>query len=160
MSHPPAEVRATVDAYVEVRRQIGTGEATWLDLAAFFTDDAAYVDPAWGRIDGIDEIRRFLVESMSGLEDWRFPIRFAAVEGDEVVTVWDQVLPGDGGNGRQFRQTGVSLLHYAGDGRFDFEEDLLNMAHVLEDLSASGWRPLPGFVNPPANPNRDVSRPS
>jgi limonene-1,2-epoxide hydrolase len=160
MPHSHTEVRAAVDAYVEVRRKIEAGEATWLDLAAFFTDDAVYVDPAWGRIQGIEEIRSFLVESMRGLEDWRFPIRFAAIEGDEVVTVWDQVLPGERPDGRGFRQTGVSLLQYAGDGRFSFEEDLLNMTHVLEDLSASGWRPRPGFVNPPANPNRDVSRPT
>ena len=119
-----------------------------------------YVDPAWGRVEGIDEIRAFLVESMRGLEDWRFPIRFTAIEGDEVVTVWDQVLPGERPDGRRFRQTGVSLLQYAGDGRFCFEEDLLNMTHVLEDLAASGWRPAPGFVSPPANPNRDVSRPT
>ena len=107
---PPAEVRATVDAYVEVRRRIEAGEATWLDLAAFFTDDAVYIDPAWGRIQGIDEIRAFLVESMRGLEDWRFPIRFTAIDGDEVVTVWDQVLPGERPDGRPYQQTGVSLL--------------------------------------------------
>jgi ketosteroid isomerase-like protein len=61
MPHPHAEVRAAVDAYVEVRRQIEAGEATWLDLSTFFTDDAVYVDPAWGRVEGIDEIRAFLV---------------------------------------------------------------------------------------------------
>jgi limonene-1,2-epoxide hydrolase len=158
--HAHAEVRAAVDAYVAVRRRIEAGEATWLDLAAFFTDDAVYVDPAWGRIQGIDEIRSFLVESMRGLEDWRFPIRFTAIEGDDVVTVWDQVLPRERPDGRPYRQTGVSLLQYAGGGRFSFEEDLLNMGHVLEDLAASGWRPRPGFVSPPASPNRDVSRPT
>ena len=28
------------------------------------------------------------------------------------------------------------------------------MAHVLEDLGASGWRPGAGFTAPPANPDR------
>jgi hypothetical protein len=159
MPHPHAEVRAALDEYVEVRRQIEAGEATWVDLARFFTDDAVYIDPAWGRVEGIAEISSFFVESMRGLEDWRFPIRFTAVDGDDAVTVWDQVLPGERPDGGRYAQTGVSLLRYAGDGRFNFEEDLLNMAHVLEDLQASGWRPGPGFVNPPANPNRDVTRP-
>ena len=59
-------------------------------------------------------IPAFFVESMRGLEDWRFPIRFTAVEGDEVVTVWDQVLPGVRPDGGRYRQTGVSLLQYAG----------------------------------------------
>lgn len=152
--HDPVEIRATVDAYIEVRARIEAGDATWVDLAAFFTDDAVYIDPAWGRIQGIDEIRSFLVDSMRGLEDWRFPMRFAAIEGDDVVTVWTQVLPGQRDDGRPFEQTGVSLLRYAGDGKFSYEEDLLNMAHVLEDLGASGWRPGEGFTPPPANPDR------
>jgi limonene-1,2-epoxide hydrolase len=159
MPHPEAEVRAAVDAYVAVRARVEQGEATWLDLAQFFTDDAVYIDPAWGRIQGIEEIRSFLVESMRGLEDWRFPITFTAVDGDDVVTVWSQVLPGQRPDGRAWSQTGVSLLRYAGEGRFSFEEDLLNMAHVLEDLAASGWRPGPGFQAPPPAPDRTVDRP-
>jgi ketosteroid isomerase-like protein len=160
MPHPRDEVQAAVDAYVEVRRRIEAGDATWIDLAPFFTDDAVYIDPAWGRVVGIEQIRTFFVESMTGLEDWRFPIRFTAIEGDDVVTVWDQVLPGERPGGGSYAQTGVSLLQYAGDGRFCFEEDLLNMSHVLEDLAASGWRPGPGFVSPPPNPDRDVTRPA
>jgi ketosteroid isomerase-like protein len=152
--HDPAEIRATVDAYVAVRARIEAGEATWLDLADFFTDDAVYIDPAWGRIQGIEEIRAFLVDSMRGLEDWRFPMRFAAIEGNDVVTVWTQVLPGARDDGRHFEQTGVSLLRYAGNGKFSYEEDLLNMVHVLEDLSTSGWRPGAGFTAPPPNPDR------
>jgi hypothetical protein len=35
-------------------------------------------------------------------------------------------------------------LIYAGDGRFRYNEDQLNMAHVIEDLGASGWRPPAG----------------
>jgi limonene-1,2-epoxide hydrolase len=159
MPHPEAEIRATVDAYVGLRARIEAGAATWLDLADFFTDDAVYIDPAWGRIQGIDEIRTFLVESMRGLEDWRFPISFTAIDGDDVVTVWSQILPGQRADGRPYAQTGVSLLRYAGEGRFCFEEDLLNMAHVLEDLVASGWRPGPGFQAPPPKPDRDTTRP-
>jgi limonene-1,2-epoxide hydrolase len=154
MPHPEAEVRATVDAYVALRARIEVGEATWIDLADVFTDDAVYIDPAWGRIQGIDEIRTFLVDSMRGLEDWRFPIRYAAIEGDDVVTVWTQVLPGQRVDGRPFEQTGVSMLRYAGAGKFSFEEDLLNMAHLLEDVGESGWRPGPGFTPPPPNPQR------
>ena len=159
MSHPRAEVQAALDDYVSVRAAIEDGRATWTDLARFFTDDAVYVDPAWGRVEGIDAIREFLVESMRGLEDWRFPMRFTAIDGDEVVTVWDQQLPGLRADGTAYRQTGVSILQYAGGGQFCFEEDLLNMAHVLEDLAASGWRPGPGFANPPVDPNRDTTRP-
>lgn len=154
MPHPTAEVEAAVAAYVAVRAAIEAGDQTWSDLAQFFTDDAEYVDPAWGRIRGLPAIREFFVESMAGLEDWRFPIQFTAVNGDDVVTVWHQVLPSTRPDGQPFWQTGVSLLRYAGAGRFSYEEDLLNMAHVLEDLAASGWTPGPGFTPPPAHPAR------
>jgi hypothetical protein len=90
---------------------------------------------------------------MRGLDDWRFPIELTAINGDDVIVRWTQVLP----SGK--RQSGMSTLHYAGDGRFDFEEDLLNMVHVVEDLEADGWRPGPGFVPPPTKPVRDFSRP-
>jgi len=145
---------ATVAAYLALREDIEEGRATWTDLARCFTDDAVYIDPAWGRIEGIAEIRRFLDESMRGLEDWRFPVRAAALDGDLLLVRWTQVLPSG------HRQSGSSTLRYAGDGRFDFEEDLLNMAHVLEDLAAAGWRPGPGFVPPPAAPVRDVTEPA
>ncbi len=153
MTYPRAEVEAAVERYVACRNRIEAGEATWLDLADFFTDDAVYIDPAWGRIQGIAAIREFLVESMRGLDDWRFPIDLVAVEGDDVVVKWTQILPSG------HRQSGWTRLVYGGDGRFRYDEDLLNMAHVLEDLQASGWRPGPGFVPPPATPNRDFSVP-
>ena len=159
MAHPRDEVQALVDRYLDLRERIEAGDATWIDLAELFTDDAVYIDPAWGRIRGIEEIRSFLVESMRGLDDWRFPVRFASIQGDDVVIAWRQVLPGTRSDGRPYEQSGVSLLRYAGDGRFSFEEDLLNMTHVLEDLAESGWRPGPGFVAPPRSPDRDITRP-
>lgn len=146
-------MRATVDAYVALRERIDAGGASWPDLAEFYTDDAVYIDPAWGRVEGLEHLRGFFDESMRGLDDWRFPIDAVAIAGDEVLVKWRQVLP----SGRS--QTGISSMRYAGDGKFDHQEDLLNMAHVLEDLHADGWRPGPGFVAPPEKPTRDTSRP-
>jgi hypothetical protein len=160
MAHPRDEVESVVARYVELRERIGRGEATWTALGDLFTDDAIYIDPAWGRIEGIDEIRTFLHESMVGLEDWTFPIEYTAIDGDNVVIKWTQILPGTREDGSPYSQSGYSTLIYAGDGKFSYEEDLLNMTHVLEDLAASGWRPGPGFNLPPANPDRDVSRPA
>jgi limonene-1,2-epoxide hydrolase len=160
VSHPRAEVEATVERYRATREAIGRGELWWPALADLFTEDAVYIDPAWGRIEGRDEIRTFMEESMTGLEDWEFPIEFIAIDGDQVVIKWTQVLPGERPDGGRWTQSGYSTLLYAGDGRFSYEEDLLNMAHVIEDIVASGWMPGEGFAAPPANPNRDVSRPA
>ena len=153
MEQASEELRATLERYLALRREVDERARPWSDLVEFFTDDAVFIDPAWGRIEGIDEIRRFLVDSMTGIEDWTFPVDHVYVDGDEVVVKYRQVLP----DGRQ--QSGYTTLLYAGGGKFRYEEDVLNMAHVMEDLGASGWRPPAGMQPPPAQPDRDFSRP-
>jgi limonene-1,2-epoxide hydrolase len=159
VSHPREEVEAAVTEYLKTRQRIDDGDAGWAAMADLFTDDAVYIDPAWGRIEGNDAIREFMVDSMTGLEDWRFPILFTAIEGDHVVVKRTQVLPGTRADGSHYTQSGVSTLVYGGGGRFRYAEDLLNMAHVLDDLRESKWRPGPGAHNPPSQPNRDFSIP-
>jgi len=156
---PRAEIEATLARYIGVREAIERGEADWPDLAQFFTDDAVYIDPAWGRVQGIEHLKEFFVESMRGLEDWRFPISETAIADNGVVFVkWTQISPGTREDGSQYVQSGLSTLIYAGDGKFCYDEDLLNMVHVNEDLRASGWLPGAGFNMPPKHPNRDWSR--
>jgi ketosteroid isomerase-like protein len=159
MSHPREEVEAAVAAYVELREKIAAGEETWTVLATLFTDDAVYIDPAWGRVEGIEKMREFFDHSMRGLEDWDFPIEFSAIDGDNVVMKWTQLLSGTRPDGTRYAQSGISTLVYAGDGKFCYEEDLLNMTHVLEDLKASGWTPGEGFMLPPRDPDRNFARP-
>ncbi len=157
---PKAEIEATLARYIGVREAIEAGNADWPDLAQFFTDDAVYIDPAWGRVQGVEHLRAFFAESMSGLEDWRFPITETAITGNVVFVKWIQISPGTRDDGTPYQQSGLSTLIYAGDGKFSYDEDLLNMVHVNEDLRASGWMPGEGFNMPPKHPNRDWSRPS
>ena len=160
MAHAREEVQAAIERYIAVRDNIKAGHGTWRDLAQFFTDDAVFIDPAWGRVQGIDEMKRTVFgEAMEGLEDWQFPTEFFAIDGDNVVVKWKQLLPGSRSDGSPYTQSGYSTLIYAGDGKFCYEEDLLNMTHVFEDMRASGWRPPAQMGMPPKHPNRDFSRP-
>ena len=159
MPFPREEIVATVERYVETRKVIDAGEATWSALAQYFTDDAVFIDPAWGRVEGIEEMKATVFgDAMVGLEEWTFPVEFYAIEGDNVLIKWKQLLPGKRENGRNWEQSGVSTLIYAGNGKFRYEEDLLNMVHVLEDMKASKCR-VPAVAMPPEHPNRDFSRP-
>lgn len=150
---PREEIQNVLDDYVAVRSRIDAGNGKWSDLARFFTDDAVFIDPAHGRVEGLAAITEFLDASMVGLDDWTFPIDFVAISGNDVAVKWQQVFP----NGAA--QSGWSRLIYAGNGRFRYEEDMLNMAHVLEDMRGLHWRPTEGFLAPPAEPNRDYSVP-
>lgn len=159
MPYPREEIEAVMVRYVEMRAAIDAGTRVWTDLLDFYTEDAIYIDPAWGRVEGRAAIAEFMVESMTGLEDWTFPVEFTAITGNDVAVKWLQILPGARADGSPWVQSGWSRLVYAGSGRFRYQEDMLNMAHVIEDMRASGWRPGPGFSAPPAEPDRDISIP-
>jgi len=151
---PAEEIRATYERYVATRDRIEAGELPWDALAGFFTEDATFIDPAWGRIEGRSEIEKFLVESMAGLDDWSFPHQWAMVGEDRVVARWMNRLPGRRPDGSHYEVPGYSLMIYAGGGRFSYEEDTLNMVHVAEVMGESGWKPSPEFNLPPRHPRR------
>ena len=148
------EIRATHERYVATRDRIEAGSKGWDALADFFTEDATFIDPAWGRVEGLASIRKFLVESMSGLEDWRFPHQWSALEGRRLVTHWFNRLPGGRADGSFYQAPGVSIFEYARNGRFSVEMDLLNMVHVNVLIRESGWRPPASFHMPPRHPRR------
>lgn len=151
MDNASPELKAVLERYLAFRVDVDERRRAWPELVEFFTDDAVFVDPAWGRIEGKEAIREFLTDSMTGIEDWSFPVDRVYVDGDAVAVKYRQILP----DGRQ--QSGFTTLLYAGDGLFRYEEDVLNMAQVVEDLTAGGWEPPPGMKFPPRNPNRDFS---
>lgn len=161
MSEPiETEAIAAYAKLVAVRDEIDVGKRPWSDLADFFTEDAVYIDPAWGRIEGRDAIRDFFVKSMAGLTGygWETPENWVMADGHRVVGQWDQVM-GRAEDGSPLAVAGLSILYYAGDGLFCYSHDMLNMQHVNQVLRAIEWRPPAEFNMPPKRPNRDISLP-
>lgn len=153
------EARATYARYVEARGRVEAGAAPWASLGEFFTDDAVFVDPAWGRTQGRDAMLPFFEQSMAGLDEWSFPETWTMVEGNRIVSFWWNRLPGTRPDGTPFQAPGVSILHYAGGGRFSYELDILNMAEVMECIGDSGWTPSGQMHLPPEKPDRDPTPP-
>ena len=154
------EALDTYARFVALRDEIDLGRKPWSMLADFFTEDAAYIDPAWGRVEGRESIRRFFEESMLGLtgHGWSTPQNWVMAEGHRVVSQWDQVL-GHREDGTTWMVPGLSILYYARDGLFCYSHDMLNMTHVGQTMKAMRWKP-PGAINlPPQQPDRDVSLP-
>ena len=151
----------TYARFVAVRDEIDLGNKPWSALADFFTEDAAYIDPAWGRIEGREAIRKFFVESMAGLtgHGWTTPENWTLARGHRLVSQWDQIL-GEREDGTPFMVPGLSILYYAGDGLFCYSHDMLNMTHIGQTLRDMEWKPPAGFNMPPRQPNRDVSLPA
>jgi ketosteroid isomerase-like protein len=154
------EARETYARFVALRDRIDVGDATWSALADFFTEDAVYIDPAWGRIEGREKIREFFEQSMAGLtgHGWSTPENWTMCDGSRLVSQWDQIL-GQKEDGSPWLVAGLSILYYAGNGRFCYSHDMLNMTHIGETMKAMGWRPPASFNMPPRKPNRDISLP-
>jgi ketosteroid isomerase-like protein len=57
---PRGEVQKAIDALHSIRAKASAGEIGWDALADIFTEDATYIDPAWGRFKGRKSIRQFL----------------------------------------------------------------------------------------------------
>jgi len=145
--------------YVEQRAACVRGNAAWSSLGDWFTPDAVFVDPAWGRIEGRDEMAHFFDWSIVGLDDWDFPEQWTMVDGDRLVTFWWNRIPGTHDDGSPLQAPAISILHYAGDGRFDYELDLMNIAEVTELMAATTWSPGEGFRFPEPNPDRNPTPP-
>lgn len=154
------EAKDTYDRLVAMRDKIDVGECGWDKMADFFTEDAVYIDPAWGRQEGRETIRQFFQDSMAGLtgHGWSTPERWTMVDGHRLVSHWDQLL-GENPDGGQWRVPGVSILYYAGDGLFCYSHDYLNMTAIGEVLKKMSWRPPEGFNRAPAKPDWSTDLP-
>lgn len=154
------QARETYERFVATRNEIDRGAKSWSELADFFTEDAAYIDPAWGRIEGREAIRGFFVESMTGLtgHGWSTPENWTMTQGHRLVSQWDQIL-GEKEDGTPWFVSGLSILYYAGNGLFCYSHDMLNMTHIGQTMRAMNWKPPEKFNRPPRDPNRDVSLP-
>ena len=150
----------TYERFVKQRDEIDAGRMPWSSLADFFTEDAAYIDPAWGRIEGHDAIAEFFEQSMAGLTGygWSTPEHWTMAEGPRLVSQWDQIL-GERDDGSPYFVAGLSILYYAGNGLFCYSHDMLNMTHIGHTMREMEWRPPAEFNMPPRNPNRDISLP-
>lgn len=154
------EAVETYERFVQQRVEIDEGHKPWASLAEFFTDDAAYIDPAWGRIDGRDAIADFFERSMAGLtgHGWSTPEHWTMAEGPRLVSQWDQIL-GQREDGSPYFVAGLSILYYTANGLFCYSHDMLNMTHIGHTMREMEWRPPAEFNMPPKNPNRDISLP-
>ena len=155
------EALAAYARYVARRDEVDAGKQPWSAMADFFTEDAAYIDPA-GREEGREKIRAFFEWSMIGLtgHGWSSPENWTMAEGRRLVSQWDQIL-GHKEDGTPWLVPGLSILYYAGDGLFCYSHDMLDMSQIRRTLKAMDWQAPAGFERPsrPPNPNHDVSLP-
>ncbi len=109
--------------------QVGPVGEDWVGWVQCFTPDVEYVDHFWGPLHGHDEVLAWIEPVMLGVPEIYTVLDWYTIEGDRVVfrcenrrdnPDLDAVAAGDPA---YFDFPGLSVLHYAGDGRFRAEED-------------------------------------
>lgn len=102
----------------------------WGPWADQFTEDATYVEHHYGTFSGRDAIRTWIGACMSehpGSSMPEFPVGWSVVDEEQgwiVCQVWNRMA--DPGDGSVHQEYNVTLLKYAGDGQWSYEEDIYN----------------------------------
>ena len=104
----------------------------WRDWADLFTDDAVYLEHTFGTFHGADEIYEWIAPLMA---EWpnramnSFPHSWCVC--DEERGWWICRIENrmeDPGDGSVHQAHNITVLHYAGDMKFSYEEDAYNPA--------------------------------
>jgi hypothetical protein len=103
-----------------------------------FTDDLTYIEHEFGTFHGKQAARDWLTSVMSGFTEMTFPIDWEVLDADRgwvVFEAWNRLenpVPG----GEPFQFASWTKLHYAGDNRWDYEEDIYNAKEAEQVLAA------------------------
>jgi hypothetical protein len=123
------EIVAAFDHYQTVAFEAGQS-GRWDAWADLFTEDAHYIEHLYGEFRGREEIRSWISSTMSVWPNsafTSFPVEWYTVDearGWVIAHIWNRLE--DPGDGSVFQEYNLSVLHYAGDGRWSFEEDVYN----------------------------------
>ncbi|HKC29179.1 MAG TPA: nuclear transport factor 2 family protein [Jatrophihabitans sp.] len=122
-----------------VRRAVA--ERDWTLFAGLFTPDAHYNEHAYGRIRGRSAIAEWAVRTMTtfpGNAMIAFPVSWSVIDAERgwVVCEIQNVMP-DPGDASLHQSPNLTILHYAGDNLFSYEEDVYNPTRFIEMVA--GW---------------------
>jgi hypothetical protein len=107
----------------------------WSRYADQFTADATYVEHAFGNLAGRENIREWIVSTMNdfpGSEMPFFPVSWYSVDEDKgwvICEIFNRMK--DPGDGSIHERPVITVLKYAGDGLWSYEEDAYNPMNFL-----------------------------
>jgi len=138
MTYAREEVEAAYHAFVAAG-DAGDWDA-WADL---HSEDGLWVEHHLGTFQGREAIRKAIVDVMKPVPMMEFPVEWYVIEGHRVVYYPWQVFPDPTGGDEVFRFGCVTIIEYAGDGLWSYQEDLYNPAEaqaVIERWIAAGGK--------------------
>ncbi|MDT4890974.1 MAG: hypothetical protein QOE97_9 [Pseudonocardiales bacterium] len=135
-----SEIEAAFSHYQQVVAEIALSR-DWSRFAELFTPDATYIEHAYGSFRGRDEIRAWVVRTMTsfpGSSMVSFPPRWSVIDEERGWVVCEiRNIMADPGDGSVHEEPNITVLRYAGDGLFANEEDVYNPMRYLPMVR--GW---------------------
>lgn len=133
------EIQAAFDNFQTTALKGGkTGD--WSDWANCFTEDCTYFEHHYGRMWGRERILNWITETMKPYPICHmtaFPIQWHSIDTErgwifcEVMNRMDDL-----GDGKIYEEPNITILHYAGNGLFSYEEDAYNPENMGKMLTA------------------------
>jgi SnoaL-like domain len=117
-------------AFANLQDVIGrcTEARDWREWADLFTADAEYVEHHYGRFNGREEIYAFMTRAIEapGYDGMvGFPVEWYVIDEDKGwVVCCIQTVMRDLGDGVRYQAPNWSLLKYAGESQWAYEEDI------------------------------------
>ena len=122
-AHPRSEVDAELAKYRE-RAALAVATGDWDQWADQFTDDAHYREHHFGYFRSGAEIRAWIKSVMQPFPTMEFPVSSYLIDGNRVTALIPNVLPAPAGDRGYYGFDVNTILHYAGNGKWSFEEDV------------------------------------
>ncbi len=127
------------NAFASFQRVLAEAGASgdWSKWAEQYTEDATYVEHSFGTFEGRPAIRRWIDSVMlqgANTEMTEFPVDWSIIDEERgwiVFRIWNRMR--DPGDGSVHQEANFTLLKYAGDMRFSYQEDIYNPKPV-EDM--------------------------
>lgn len=120
MPHPRSEVEQSFRRYWSV----GAVAERWEDwVRESFTEDVVYVERIYGTMHGRDAVEAWILPLMAKNPHIRAILDWYVIDGDRVVLGMQNRYDHPDGTSPPLDFAGLTVLEYAGDGRFCYEED-------------------------------------
>jgi hypothetical protein len=120
---PPEPERREVEAAFQHFWTIGNLDETWIPWTELFTEDVRYIEHIYGEMRGRAAVRKWIDELMVQNRDVHAVIDWYMIRGRRVVVNMQNRYYNPDPAGAPFDFPGITILEYAGEGRFGYEED-------------------------------------
>jgi hypothetical protein len=134
------ELEEAFQLYRETALKAGTS-GDWRAWADQFTEDATYIEHHYGTFGGREAIYDWIQKTMSQPvnQDMRFfPVEWYVIDEERgwvIAQVWNRMI--DPGDGSLHQQYNITILRYAGNMKWSYEEDVYNPMHF--GTVVKGW---------------------